>query len=885
MTDLFGNYQSQSTRQLTRIDSTKYPDTNEDFEANIKRLNSFVDYISQYLQQMQKGVDQAAQDPISRLRDTVTNLGVLLGGGELLYGIDLGDLQYMLPALGALFGFDSSQPFPINLFEAVEHFFLGYIIPLDSWNVAVEGIIDGWMTALGLNQDFIDAVHLVLDNMGRFTGDLLTLFNDATGLLGVFNIFDFVNGPIGPIWSALSGLLSNFNVANLGTITDPFLETLTPWLQALGEILGTVDDFLEAFSSGLDTSGLGGLSNITGWLTDLLGIFGGITGLGTGSPSITDPLNIPILSQIPLLNNVINLLPGLSNNTIDPFAIWRNIIAQFITGLPASNVLGIQGISDIGSVVQNTWNYLTIALGGATNPVNATQQINIGGSPTSGLFQLISPIDNTQVTSTLPITATATQITTALEALSSIGSGNVSVTGGPLMTAPINTEFIGALANKEFSLIGHIDNLIGGVNPAVAINHQSIGGDAAYLPDLAMLLQQQAENALGAIDIAVDNQNKLGIRNNRPLFNAIHPMAEGSHNIASGGRINVAATATSAPMAFQVIDKDVAKSFVQAVANKTGTVTSFVLNIAKVDASGDLHNVYTSPDLSAQLGATNAWITSSFGSNIQMLAGEAYGVEGVVTGSGTVNILGQVCTDVPLHPTAIPKHPAASRNPTGNLSPATIVSAALGYGTNQPFFSIGTGVAPPPYIPPQTQQFSTSGNNTIRTYTIPDFARISGAKIDVVLNGGGGGGQGEQGFNLGQGGYAGVWADVTLTCGIDYPVGATTISFIVGRGGPQQITYFSNGINGSQSSITWNDGVINHTIAAAGGVGGHGAGFGYNGQGSGNHSYRGINYPGGTDVSPGAKGSAPGGGGGGAPPYLFGGGGADGTVIFIARQL
>ena len=124
--DLFGKYESQSTRQLAQISSSKYPDTNKDFEANLRRLNEFVDYIAQYLSIMQKGVDQANQDAISRLRDTVTNIGVLFGGGELLYGINLGDMQYFLPALGAIFGFDSSKPFPISLFEMAEHFLLGY---------------------------------------------------------------------------------------------------------------------------------------------------------------------------------------------------------------------------------------------------------------------------------------------------------------------------------------------------------------------------------------------------------------------------------------------------------------------------------------------------------------------------------------------------------------------------------------------------------------------------------------------------------------------------------------------------------------------------------------------------------------------------------------
>jgi len=122
-------YQSPETRALASIDSTKYPDTNKDFEANIIRLNQFVDYIAQYLQVMQKGIDNNNKDVLGQIQGVIGNLITLLGGGELLWGIDLGDLQYFLPAIGALLGFDGTTPFPINLFNAAEHFFLGYVVP------------------------------------------------------------------------------------------------------------------------------------------------------------------------------------------------------------------------------------------------------------------------------------------------------------------------------------------------------------------------------------------------------------------------------------------------------------------------------------------------------------------------------------------------------------------------------------------------------------------------------------------------------------------------------------------------------------------------------------------------------------------------------------
>src|SRR6516165_8277694 len=170
-------FQSQTTKALAAIDSTKYPDTNKDLQANLIRLNQFVDYIASYLQVMQKGIDKNNQDPIAQIQGVASDLVVLLGGGELLYGIDLGDLQYFLPAIGALFGIDSTTPFPINLFNAVEHFLLGYVVPLDAFTVVIEGIVDGWAVALGIDQSWIDAINHLLDafsNLGMSITDFLT---------------------------------------------------------------------------------------------------------------------------------------------------------------------------------------------------------------------------------------------------------------------------------------------------------------------------------------------------------------------------------------------------------------------------------------------------------------------------------------------------------------------------------------------------------------------------------------------------------------------------------------------------------------------------------------------------------------------------------------
>lgn len=54
-----------------------------------------------------------------------------------------------------------------------------------------------------------------------------------------------------------------------------------------------------------------------------------------------------------------------------------------------------------------------------------------------------------QTTESLDDDATAAQVQEALEALSTIGAGNVEVTGGPLATGPFSVKFVGDLANTD----------------------------------------------------------------------------------------------------------------------------------------------------------------------------------------------------------------------------------------------------------------------------------------------------------------------------------------------------------------------------------------------------------------------------------------------------
>jgi hypothetical protein len=101
------------------------------------------------------------------------------------------------------------------------------------------------------------------------------------------------------------------------------------------------------------------------------------------------------------------------------------------------------------------------------------QTISISGTPTGGTFPLVF---NGQVAAGLPYDATAAQVQSALQGLSSIGSGNVTCTGGPLPGTAIVCTFAGTLATgQQPLLLTGSGGLTGGTSPAASVAHTTPG--------------------------------------------------------------------------------------------------------------------------------------------------------------------------------------------------------------------------------------------------------------------------------------------------------------------------------------------------------------------------------------------------------------------------
>jgi phage tail sheath protein FI len=115
-----------------------------------------------------------------------------------------------------------------------------------------------------------------------------------------------------------------------------------------------------------------------------------------------------------------------------------------------------------------------LKLAGATNEV---QTVSISGTPTGGTFTLTF---NGQTTSSIAYNASASTVQTALQALSTIGSGNAVVSGGPGPGTAWVVTFQGTLQHTNVPAMTATSSLTGGTSPAVAVAVTTEGVSKGY---------------------------------------------------------------------------------------------------------------------------------------------------------------------------------------------------------------------------------------------------------------------------------------------------------------------------------------------------------------------------------------------------------------------
>lgn len=135
------------------------------------------------------------------------------------------------------------------------------------------------------------------------------------------------------------------------------------------------------------------------------------------------------------------------------------------------------GVVDALQICQPDPNILQFAIGGDTinrAAVGEVQTVTITGTPTGGTFTLTY---NGQTTAGIAYNAAAAAVQSALEALSNLAPGDVTVGGGPGPGTPYTVTFASSLGNVN-QMTASGAGLTGGVDPAVAVTTTTPGVSA-----------------------------------------------------------------------------------------------------------------------------------------------------------------------------------------------------------------------------------------------------------------------------------------------------------------------------------------------------------------------------------------------------------------------
>ena len=124
-------------------------------------------------------------------------------------------------------------------------------------------------------------------------------------------------------------------------------------------------------------------------------------------------------------------------------------------------------ISNGGGVQTSATRHFTVAV-----PRNEIQSVRVSNA-TGGTFTLTF---SGQTTAPIAFNATAAQVQAALEALSNVGSGNLSVTGGDVNTSPVVITFIGVYAGVDVPTFSADATALTGTTPTVTVGFIQQGG-------------------------------------------------------------------------------------------------------------------------------------------------------------------------------------------------------------------------------------------------------------------------------------------------------------------------------------------------------------------------------------------------------------------------
>lgn len=321
-------YTSQESRALSSIAETPGADLSQGQDQQIKMLqqhDSQIKFLAAQMKQAQKGINEAQQNPIQQIEQFVADIIVLLGGGELATGaLDFGDLQYFLPAIGALFGFGDG-PFPLSLFAAAEKLFLGYIVPNGQFVDVINNIIEAWLGLIGIDKKFIKDVKALVTAFGDLFDGIGNLFPSLNELFGALGISGANLGPLGQLLAPIINLFSGLNLADFGNMIEFITNAIDPFITTLTAIINWVDSILAIF-------GFSGGSVVNSPLGDTSLPFGNLLGF-LGNIDFSNPVFSVVSAAETFITNILNPT-GLLASVTSIFTAIIDALAAILGPIP-----------------------------------------------------------------------------------------------------------------------------------------------------------------------------------------------------------------------------------------------------------------------------------------------------------------------------------------------------------------------------------------------------------------------------------------------------------------------------------------------------------------------------------------------------------------------
>ncbi|AXN43476.1 hypothetical protein MM1218R_01528 [Mycobacterium marinum] len=270
-------YSSPQERTLTAITDGREqtPKSAEEISRMLQTQQAQIRFLASNQKQMQKGINEATQNPIQQLQQFISDLVVLFGGGQLAQGVlDFGDLTYILPALGALFGFGDG-PFPLNLIAAAEKFFFGYVVPTQAWTDLLNHFIGTWLEAFGIDEKFVADVKDLVTAVGELFDGVTGLLPNVNEFFGALGITAAGLGPLGLALAPIIKLFEAIDIKKFGNAVEFITDAIDPWIVQLTSIINFTNAVLHILGSGEDVLN-SPLPQLTAPWANLIKFLGGI---------------------------------------------------------------------------------------------------------------------------------------------------------------------------------------------------------------------------------------------------------------------------------------------------------------------------------------------------------------------------------------------------------------------------------------------------------------------------------------------------------------------------------------------------------------------------------------------------------------------------------